>query len=73
VKPFIVGAAASGTTTVCHLVRGRTDHEVVDLDDEIMRLNGGVWPSIERKNATVRPLALAGVIPMRNVLLPLVP
>jgi hypothetical protein len=66
---LVVGAAASGKTTLCRYLRGRTDHAVIDLDDEILRLNAGVWPSIERKNAVIRPEAFASVIPIRDVLL----
>jgi hypothetical protein len=32
--------------------------EVIDVDDEIVRLNGGIWPDIDTKNEQLLPLVL---------------
>jgi hypothetical protein len=41
----------------------------VDLDDEIMRCNGGTWPDIPTKNAVVLPKVIAAIRTMPDVVL----
>lgn len=58
----------SGKTTISHYLRsGRA--LVVDLDDELVRLNGGVYPDIDTRKKVIAPLALANASAMKEVIL----
>jgi hypothetical protein len=52
VRVFVLGAACAGKRTVCSNLRAHSDLDlnVVDMNDEILSLNGGVWPDIRTKN-----------------------
>ena len=54
---FVLGAPCAGKTTVAARLRCR-DVGVIDADDELERLNGGVWPDIETKNERLLPIVL---------------
>lgn len=66
---FVVGPPCSGKSTVSQLLRERWRVNTVDMDDEIMRLNGGTWPTIEVKEAVLQPQVLAQVVAMDSVIL----
>jgi hypothetical protein len=58
-KLFVLGAPCSGKSTVVGLLRtDRHDVDLIDVDDEILRLNGGTWPDIETKNEHYLPIVL---------------
>jgi len=61
VKLFVVGPACAGKTTLIRHLRASSALNVVDMDDQIARLNGGTWPSIPTKNTVVLPRVLAEV------------
>ena len=69
---FILGAAGSGKTSLCRYLRGfparRQALDVVDVDDEVLRLNWGVWPDIDTKNNVVRPQMFEFVCAIPDVL-----
>ena len=65
-KLLVVGALGAGKTTVARHLRS-TLPVVVDLDDELVRLNGGVYPDITTRRTVVAPLALAGVAALPEV------
>ena len=65
----MVGIACAGKTTVARYLRECSDLNVVDMDDAIGRLNGGVWPDIPTKNNVVLPKVLAEVRAMSDVVL----
>ena len=65
----MIGIACAGKTTVARYLRERSDLNVVDMDDAIGRLNGGVWPDIPTKNNVVLPKVLAEVRAMSDVVL----
>jgi hypothetical protein len=71
VRAFVLGAACAGKTTVCTNLRARSDLDlnVVDMNDEILSLNGGVWPDIRTKNEVLQPKVLDAVCKMSTVLL----
>jgi hypothetical protein len=69
VKLFVMGIACSGKSTQAHRLRTWSTLNAVDLDDEIMRFNGGTWPDIPTKNAVVLPKALAEIRGMSDVVL----
>ena len=66
---FVIGIACAGKTTVARYLRECSDLNVVDMDDAIGRLNGGVWPDIPTKNNVVLPKVLAEVRAMSDVVL----
>ena len=66
---FVIGMACAGKTTVARHIRECSDLNVVDMDDAIGRLNGGVWPDIPTKNNVVLPKVLAEVCAMPDVVL----
>ena len=63
----MLGIACAGKTTVARHLRACSDLDVVDMDDAIGRLNGGVWPDIPTKNDVVVPKVLAEVRAMSDV------
>ena len=65
----MIGIACAGKTTVAHHLRECSDLNVVDMDDAIGRLNGGVYPDIATKNNVVLPRVLAEVCAMSDVVL----
>ncbi len=68
-KLFIAGAPCSGKTTLVRLLRNVHGLNAVDMDDEILRFNGGTWPDIETKNKVVKPAAMKHVLAMPEVVL----
>jgi hypothetical protein len=69
VRLFVMGIACAGKTTLARRLRACSTLLVVDLDDEIARMNGGTWPDIPTKNNVVLPKVLAAVLAMSNVVL----
>ena len=65
----MIGIACVGKTTVARHLRECSDLNVVDMDDAIGRLNGGVWPDIPTKNKVVLPKVLPEVRAMSDVVL----
>ncbi len=65
----MIGVACAGKTTVARHLRECSDLNIVDMDDAIGRLNGGVWPDIPTKNNVVLPRFLAEVRAMSDVVL----
>lgn len=70
VRTFVLGASGSGKTTLCRLLRSRGSTTVMDMDDEIVRVNGGTWPeSIEAKARLIEPVVLDLVCSLDDILL----
>lgn len=67
-KLLVIGPLCSGKTTIARHLRSMTS-AVVDLDDELTRLNGGTYPDIETRKTVVAPRALAGAAALPNVIL----
>jgi adenylate kinase family enzyme len=58
-RTLVAGAPCSGKTTVARLLRDSHGVNAVDCDAEIVRLNGGTWPSdFDTKNHVVLPRVL---------------
>ena len=51
-KRFVLGAPCAGKSTIVRHFRRKYGLNALDADDEIVRLNGGVWPDIERPRTT---------------------
>lgn len=55
-KVIMVGPQLVGKTTLVRYFRAHTDLPVLELDEEIMRLNNGVWPKDDNyKNQILVP------------------
>lgn len=67
-KLLVVGPTCSGKTTISRYLRSGPA-AVVDLDDELVRLNGGVYPDIETRKTVVAPQALANASALAEVIL----
>jgi dephospho-CoA kinase len=68
VKFLVIGPLASGKTTIARHLRSMTN-TIVDLDDELVRLNGGVYPDIETRKTVIAPRALAAAAALSDVVL----
>lgn len=61
---FLLGAPCAGKSTLVPPLREILDCPVLDMDDELLRLNGGAWPALDAKRAlTDRVLADASEHP----------
>lgn len=67
-KLLVIGPLASGKTTIARHLRSTTT-AIVDLDKELTRLNGGVYPDIETRKTVVAPRALAAAAALPDVVL----
>ena len=43
-KAIVLGPPLSGKSTLCRYLRESTDLQVLDYDEELLRLNDGKWP-----------------------------
>src|SRR5438445_4081535 len=69
VRLLVLGMPCAGKSTVARLLRDRGVN-VIDVDDEILRLNGGQWPeTIEIKENVLQPKMLDAVLEMPSVVL----
>lgn len=67
---FVVGAPCSGKSTVAAFLRDEFRVNAIDVDDEILRLNDGVWPSdLDTKNEVLLPRVLNEALQMESVVL----
>ena len=69
VRLFVIGIACAGKTTLARRLRACPTLNIVDMDDEIARFNGGTWPDIPTKNNVVLPKVLAEVRAMSDLVL----
>lgn len=67
-KLLVVGAACAGKSTIAVYIRGVLELKAVDIDDEIVRLNGGTWPDIPTKNEVVMPKVMEELAAAKDVL-----
>ncbi|WP_185094306.1 AAA family ATPase [Curtobacterium sp. PhB137] len=67
-KLLVIGPLASGKTTIARHLRSTTS-TIVDLDDELTRLNGGVYPDIATRKTVIAPRALAAAAALSDVVL----
>lgn len=63
-----MGASGSGKSSLARHLREISGVRIIDTDDEILRLNGGVWPNIETKNALL-PSVIDQACNLPNVIL----
>lgn len=65
----MIGVPCSGKSTAARALRATTRSVVLDMDDEVLELHGGAWPSIEVKNEVVVPQVLDRVVTLDDVVL----
>lgn len=47
-KLLLLGLIGAGKTTIAKILAERHDLNLVEADDEVIKLNGGQWPDNER-------------------------
>ncbi len=65
---FLLGAPCAGKTTLMAPLRRELTCPVLDMDEEILRVNHGVWPHLDRKRGQTRHL-IAELSEQRDVVL----
>ena len=50
-RMFLLGAPCAGKTTLVSRLRESLSCPVLEMDEELVRVNGGIWPSLEVKRA----------------------
>lgn len=68
VKLLVVGPLCAGKTTIARHLE-RSSQAVIDLDDELVRLNGGTYPDVETRKTFLAPRALAEAAALSDVVL----
>lgn len=66
-KLLILGPQCAGKTTVAAYLRAHTDLHLVEIDEEILKLNGGTWPKDDlHKEEVLEPQILdrVALLPM---------
>jgi hypothetical protein len=69
VRLLVVGISCAGKSTLTRHLRACSTLNVLDMDDEIARVNGGTWPDIPTKNNVVLPKVLEEVRAMSDLIL----
>ena len=67
-KLLVIGHLCAGKTTIARHLRSGSA-AIIDLDDELVRLNGGAYPDLETRKTVTAPLALANASAMTEVIL----
>jgi adenylate kinase family enzyme len=68
-KIFIFGAQCSGKTTVVNYLRKNSSLPLVEMDEEIMKLNHGAWPQdADYKEHVLVPKVLLAISEMPAIL-----
>ena len=50
-RMFLLGAPCAGKTTLVSRLRESLSCPVLEMDEELVRVNGGTWPALEVKRA----------------------
>ena len=68
-KLIIIGASAGGKSTLMRYLRQHTDLVVVEMDEEIVKLNDNKWPTDDRyRNTVLVPKITKKIIGMDKVI-----
>jgi adenylate kinase family enzyme len=68
-KLLIFGAQCSGKTTLVKYLRSKDKLPMVEMDAEVVKLNGGTWPKdITLKEKNIDTVILQQVLAMDNVI-----
>jgi adenylate kinase family enzyme len=62
-KAIVIGASCAGKTTLVRYLRARSDLPLLEIDDELVRENGGEYPSdYQHKHQVVAPRVIEQVL-----------
>lgn len=68
-KVFVFAVQCGGKTTLAKYLRGSTGCKIVEMDDEIMHLNGGSWPrDIQYKVTDFEPIVYSNISAKHDVI-----
>jgi broad-specificity NMP kinase len=68
-KLFILAVQCAGKTTIAKYLRDNTDFNIVEMEDEILRLNAGTWPKEDHlKEEVLIPRILESICAMPEVI-----
>lgn len=69
-KIFIIAAQCAGKTTLARYLRENTSLNIFEMEDGIMKLNGGTWPKdLNYKEDVLTPKVLSSAIDIKEVIL----
>jgi len=68
-KGIIIGASLSGKTTVVRYLRSNTDISVLEMDEELTRLNNGKYPiDVKHKHESLAPKVIKALLNREDIL-----
>ncbi len=68
-KIFIFAVQCAGKTTLANYLRKSNAYQVIEMDDEILRLNGNVWPTdFQYKITDLEPAVYGRIEKMQDVI-----
>lgn len=68
-KGIVIGASLSGKTTVVKHLRSNTDISVLEMDEELTRLNNDKYPtSVKHKHESLAPKIIKDLLNKKDVL-----
>lgn len=69
-KIFIIAAQCAGKTTLAKYLQENTHLNIFEVEDGIMKLNGGTWPKdLKYKDDVLTPKVLSSATDMKEVIL----
>ncbi len=66
-KAIIIGSQLSGKTTLVRHLRSVSDLNLLEMDEEIMRLNNNIWPDNKTKDEVLTPRICADISGRENI------
>jgi len=68
-KVFVFAVQCAGKTTLANYLRNSKSCKVIEMDDEILRLNGGSWPTdFQHKVTQLEPAVYKHIEAMQDVI-----
>ncbi len=68
-KGIVIGASLSGKTTVVRYLRSNTNISVLEMDEELTRLNNGKYPTdVEHKHESLAPKVIKDLLNKEDIL-----
>lgn len=68
-KTIIIGVSLSGKSTTIKHLRAKIKEPILEIDDELERLNGGSYPTdLEYKNKVIAPKIIKDILGRDNII-----
>ena len=68
-KAIIFGTSLSGKTTTIRYLRKNTKYNISEIDEELMKINGGVFPeNAKQKHHVLAPRVIKQILSSNNIL-----